>query len=282
MKQRAGIVVLFLAVLVVAIQGQPKPITQHVLQYGFETRDPIWVRGQADAPFKETAHRLSEEQAHNGIRSELIEINAQQGNYVYYTYDVGRAPVTDELNVGLWVRSNRPGIQLLCRIVLPHERDPKQPDQLLTVLVKTESYDLVGRWQHLTLRQPEKLLIKQQQLLQAQLKRPVSIGGAYVDRLLLNVYGGAGLTQVFVDDLEVGPLDDLRSGPPTRPGMPAVNPGGGPLPPGDPRRTGESPGAAQGREVSPPGGPGGESTLPLHASRSLYRDALEDPQCRGV
>ena len=42
----------------------------------------------------------------------------------------------DELNVSLWVKANRPGIQLLCRVVLPQEHDPQNLDQPLTTLIK--------------------------------------------------------------------------------------------------------------------------------------------------
>ena len=80
------------------------------------------MRGPADAPFKETAHRLTDETASHGSRSELIALEAEPGTYIHYSFDVGRAPMGDELNVSLWIKSNRPGIKLLCRAVLPRER----------------------------------------------------------------------------------------------------------------------------------------------------------------
>ena len=105
---------------------------QQVLQHGFEARDPIWVPGPSDAAFKETAHTLTDETAHSGQRSEHIQLQVEQGSYIHYTYDIGRAPVNEELSVSLWVKANRPGIQLLCRVVLPQERDPRNADQPLT------------------------------------------------------------------------------------------------------------------------------------------------------
>src|SRR5262249_47759089 len=47
---------------------------------------------------------------------------------------------------------------------------------------------------------------EQQQLLRADLKRDVDVTGAFIDRLLINLYPGPGETQVWLDDLEVGPL----------------------------------------------------------------------------
>ena len=102
---------------------------QKTLQQGFEGRNPLWTPGAADAVYKETAHRITDEFAKDGRRSEYIELNAEPGSYIHYTYDVGKAIVSDELNVSLWVKANRPGIQLLCRVVLPREHDPQNLDQ---------------------------------------------------------------------------------------------------------------------------------------------------------
>ena len=58
------------------------------------------------------------------------------------------------------------------------------------------------------------------------MKRAVDVSDAYVDRLVLNAYSGPGLTKIWVDDLEVGPVLETKPvTPPTRgiTGRPAVN-----------------------------------------------------------
>ncbi|HKB35311.1 MAG TPA: hypothetical protein VKD72_02590 [Gemmataceae bacterium] len=180
------------------------------VQQGFEGRAPLWVPGASDASYKETAHRLTEEFAHGGHRSEYIELQAQQGSYVYYTYPVGRAPVSEDMLAAVWVKANRPGIQLLARLVLPHERDPRNAGQPLTTLLRGDAYQTTGSWQHLELRQPLRLTQEQQQLLRAELRRDVTVADAYVDLVLLNVFGGPGLSRVWIDDLEVGPILDPK------------------------------------------------------------------------
>lgn len=200
-------VLIAVAVVLAAARGQQG---QTFIQYGFESRDPIWVRGNSDANPKESAHALTDLTAHSGKRSESFQISAELGNYIHYTYDIGKAPVIDELNASIWVKANRPGTQFLCRVVLPHERDPNDVSQPLTVLAKGDKYQLVGRWQQISLRQPTKRLREQQQILQAELKRAVDVTDAYVDRLVLNLYSGPGLTEVWVDDLEVGPVIDTK------------------------------------------------------------------------
>jgi hypothetical protein len=205
--------------------------SQQILQYGFEARDPVWQPGGADAAFKELLHRLTDETAHGGQRCEHIRVLAEKGSYIHYTYDLGRAPVTDELNVSLWLKANRPNVQLLCRVVLPRERDPQNLGQPMTVLLRCEPYQNT-RWKLVTLRQPVKRLREQQQLLQHQLGRDVVTADAYIDRLVLNVYDGPGQTDVYIDDLEVGPVFDSRPGRAV-----AGPPEGGPAGRGVPART---------------------------------------------
>jgi hypothetical protein len=212
--RRAGWAVLALAAGVgtVALLGVVHG-EQTTLRQGFEGRDPLWAAGPADAAYKETAHRITDESARDGRRSEYIELEAEAGSYIHYTYDVGKAPLADELTVSLWVKANRPGVQLLCRVVLPKEHDPQNLDRPLTLLVKADEYQITGRWQQLMLRQPMKRLREQVQLLRADQKRDIIAADAYVDRLVLNVWGGKGQTQVWIDDLEVGPVEEAPKTP---------------------------------------------------------------------
>ncbi|HZY89290.1 MAG TPA: hypothetical protein VFE78_30995, partial [Gemmataceae bacterium] len=195
--------------LALALVGLGRGQQQQMLQYGFEAREPSWVQGPADAAYKETAHALTDEYAHSGQRSEHVQFQAEAGHFIHYTFDLGKAPVSDDLNVSLWLKSNRPGMQLLCRVVLPRERDPKDPGRPLTTVLNGDDYKLVGRWQQLTLPQGVKRLREQQQLLQTDLKRDVDVSDAYVDRIVLNLYGGPGATDVWVDDLEAGPVTEM-------------------------------------------------------------------------
>src|SRR5437016_2474785 len=86
---------------------------QQVHRNGFETLRTSWVKSSADAAFDELAHAASEETVHDGQRCEYIKINAQQGNHIYYQYSLGQGPITEYLAASLWLKANRPGIQLL-------------------------------------------------------------------------------------------------------------------------------------------------------------------------
>src|SRR5262249_39908935 len=135
------------------------------------------------------------------------------------------APVSDELSISVWVKANRPGVQLLARVVLPHERNPQRIDEPLTTVIRGDLYQLTGRPQRLELRRPVKLLKDQQQLLRAALNRDGAIEDASGDRLLLTLYPGRGQTEVWIDDLEVGPVLDKPAATATAPAGPGAGAG---------------------------------------------------------
>ncbi|MFN4260351.1 MAG: hypothetical protein ACK4RK_13725 [Gemmataceae bacterium] len=186
-------------------------LAQQVHRNGFETRTLGWFKGAADAPFQELVHELTDKTAHTGQFSEHIQLNAEPGSYIHYHYPTGRAPITEELSCSVWLKANRPSIQLQARLVLPRERNPHNLEEPLTTLLRGEMYQLVGRWQRVELRRPTKLAQEQQQLMRAELGRDVNFTDAYIDRIILNIYGGPGLHDVFIDDLEIGPVLDQQS-----------------------------------------------------------------------
>jgi hypothetical protein len=179
---------------------------QQIHREAFEGSDPVWIKGPTDAKVKEIAHRITDEHAHGGQHSEFIQVDAESGSFIHYQYDIGQALMCDEFTAGVWARGNRPGVQLLARLVLPKENHAERPDEPLTVMLRGDVYQNTSRWQPLQIRRPMKLLTEQQQLLRADLKRDVDVTGAFIDRLIINMYAGPGETQVWLDDLEVGPL----------------------------------------------------------------------------
>lgn len=181
-------------------------LTDPVLTQSFESRSPLWQAGNADAPFQELQHDLTNLAAHSGQKSEHIRIQAEQGTYVYYYYPLGRASFFDDFRASVWVKANRPGMQLLVRLVLPKERDAKQLDQPLTTLLRGDTYQLTGRWEELRLRDPSRLLNEQKQLLRAEFGRDLNFEGVFADQVIVNILGGPGLNEVWLDDLEVSPV----------------------------------------------------------------------------
>src|SRR5262245_46534837 len=114
-RVRLGGLALMGAVAAIALGGLVPCVGHKVDRNTFESNRTWWTKASADVGFDEIAHTISEEAAHEGRRSEYIQIKARPGpgsNILYY-YPTAPAPIDDDLSASLWVKSNQPGIQLM-------------------------------------------------------------------------------------------------------------------------------------------------------------------------
>jgi len=188
---------------------------------GFEGPQPSWRSAGGDAPVQVLAHRRVRGEAATGEGCEHVAISAAGGTHVYFGHEVGRPRVIDELLPTVQVKSDRGGIQILAKIVLPRAKDPRS-GRPITTLVHGSSYTAVGRWQQLRLDDVPQQLARRTRVLRAELRAAIDPREAYVERVLLNVYGGPGVTNVWIDDLDVGGYVGLT------PGTPGPTPNAGP------------------------------------------------------
>lgn len=177
----------------------------------FSGKTTRFVAGEANVKVDEKAHDLTTDRSRSLPTSERIRVGLGAGknenNVAYYYYPTPVAPLTDDLTAELWVHANKAGVKLLARIVFPKIRNPKQLDEPLTRIVELDSVKApAGGWQKLILKRPDAILQAQKQALRLETKGDPDIADAYVDRLILNLYTGPGDVEVFVDNLEIGPV----------------------------------------------------------------------------
>jgi hypothetical protein len=201
------------AALVLVLTLIPIRADDRIHRDGFaKNSEPAWIRGDANIHFTEKAHKIDDGHARNAGTSEQIRIEANpapgatSAEYVHYYYECPPAPLTADLSASVYVKSFRRGIQLKARVVLPKEKDPANPDTPLTTLVAGDTYTDVQKWGLLQLGEVKTGLNKQIAALTAKLGRAVNEEGAYVDHLVLNVYTGMGTSEVWIDDLSIGPV----------------------------------------------------------------------------
>jgi hypothetical protein len=219
-------------IAVVALPSREAGAQLQIHRNGFEGRQIYWLRGEDNVRAEEKEHKLSSDYAHLGSSSEFIQLVCPEGkndpNYATYYYPTQPAPITDDLIASLHIKANRAGVQLQARVVLPKERNPQQIDEPMTLIVSGDKYKLTRRWQKMELSNPVKLLKDQQQRLRAQLRRDVDLTDAYIDRLILNLYAGPGQIDVYIDDLEIGPVKPNVPPPPKivpkKDGVPTAQP----------------------------------------------------------
>lgn len=169
---------------------------------GFEAEETTWQVAAADTQYRLDVHRRTTDVFHTGGGSEHLSITAGNGSFVYIKHAAGNCRVVDELRLTLWVKADRPGLQLLARVVLPYSKDP-QTGKPLSTLVRGSMSKQANQWQQLEVASVPQLLDRQIRVLRAQYGSQVDGREAYVDLIVLNVYGGAGQTNVWIDDLEI-------------------------------------------------------------------------------
>lgn len=200
----------------------------------FESPTASWRDVGGNVRYRVEVHERAGVGAHSGASCEYVQLTAgANGRTIYLSHDAGNAPIIAELRPSVWLRSDRSGIELAARVVLPRTLEPntRQP---VTTLVAGTRYTQAGDWQKLEVADVPTLLERQTRILRAQLRSDVDTREAYIDRLLLNVYAGEGRTQVWIDDLEIAGYVP----PPGRDGFAlASNSARGPIAPADFKRT---------------------------------------------
>ncbi len=169
-----------------------------------------------NALFKQVDHSLSREYAHKGEFSETIRVaigNADPGvsNFVEYVYLTPRAPIGEDLRASLWIRSTRPGVKLHARVVFPRMKHPQRPEEPFTTLLDGTTYSHVNNWSKLELGDVAASLKRRVQALRLELGNDVDPADAFVDQLLLNLFTGTGENQIWLNEVEIGPVVEDRA-----------------------------------------------------------------------
>ncbi|SIN81073.1 hypothetical protein SAMN05444166_1014 [Singulisphaera sp. GP187] len=185
------------------LRGADEP--GEILRDGFETPRPVWRQEQTDATINLQEHERSSRAAHTGQTSERFHFTAGVGSSFYYSYPLPKVVVSENLKVELFVRSNRVGVRIYGRVVLPKDIDPNT-GQPSFVMISGTGYENSDRWQRIELTNLRPSIERQARVLRASTSRLVDIEGAYLERVAVNLFGGAGETEVFLDDLAISPV----------------------------------------------------------------------------
>ena len=99
----------------------------------FETAEVSWQVAEADCAVQVGTHHRTFLQQRNGQGSEYLRLRAGAGTRVYLTHDMPPGRIIDELAPSVWIKSDRPGLQLMLRVVLP--RSPVGEGEVLKTLL---------------------------------------------------------------------------------------------------------------------------------------------------
>ncbi|HEX7449877.1 MAG TPA: hypothetical protein VF306_20120 [Pirellulales bacterium] len=168
---------------------------------GFESAEPSWRAAAADQA-RIDIHERTSQGAHGGATCEHLTIRPGGSTPLLLSLPVPHARIIPELMPSVWVRTDRPQVRLLARVVFPHASDPRS-QKPLSQLVAGPSYTQVGAWQLLRLTSTAKLVAQVVRPLRAQYGRQLDVSEAYLDRLVLEIAPGAAPANVWIDDVDV-------------------------------------------------------------------------------
>ena len=101
---------------------------------GFEGPEPTWQIAAANAQYRIQRHQRVHGEAHTGDGCERLTLLGSGGTYVYISHEIGHPRVIDELLPTVSIKSDRPGLQLMARVVLPRTVDPRTGHPVSTLL----------------------------------------------------------------------------------------------------------------------------------------------------
>ncbi|MFT5522381.1 MAG: hypothetical protein ACI9G1_000105 [Pirellulaceae bacterium] len=168
----------------------------------FESSSNAWQLVQTDCETRVLQQQRTLEIARQGKTSEFLKLHSKQGTLAYLGYQLSPARIISELRLSIWLRSDHSRLQLMVRVVLPRSKAPNTDDPIKFLLTGS-TYQEPGAWQQLTLNDCVDQLSKKMRLLRSEFGSHVDSREAYIDMIVINAYGGAGVTNLWIDDLRL-------------------------------------------------------------------------------
>jgi len=191
---------------VVCLLLTPGPLPAVDFLEGFDGPETSWTIATDSRACRVVDHRRHDKLLKFGTGSENVVFDTPQIARSQLSHSLSPARVLGEpLTATVWVRSNRPGTQFSLRLVYPHLIDP-ETGRIVFRLIDGETYESDGKWQMLTCKTTDKELNRRSQLLRAQYGAKCDLNDAYVDRAYLTLELGTGATELFIDELKLGPV----------------------------------------------------------------------------
>ena len=156
-------------------------------------------------------HEIDRTHYQYGTGAERVDLTCAAGHSAQLTYNLPPAPVIDELRVAAWVWTNRPGILLAAKVVLPRSQN-KLTNQPYQLLVRGAVASRGNHWEPLTLEDVPMRVARLARVARAQHGTTIDERGAYVSQIVLLIPGGVGATELVVDRIGVdGVLGDRKT-----------------------------------------------------------------------
>ncbi len=209
-----GLILAFLVILPVAA-GQPDGDSARPAHLdNLDGLAPVLQPRTLNSRFTVDRQTIDRESFLHGNGAERILLRGPAGQAVELAYPLTPAPIIREFRIRVDLATNRAGIRLAARVVLPRSlnRRTGRPFELLVRSDKIGSGG--GIWEELTLENLPALLARSARVARAQSGLALDERGAYVSQIVFLAPGGPGSTDLIIDRIQVFGLVGQPSRPP--------------------------------------------------------------------
>lgn len=175
-----------------------------------DATQPRWKFAGSDSRARIDRQRVVLGNNHDGQWCEEAVITSGNGTTLYLTRAIPAARIHPDLHLGIWVKSERVGVQFAARVVFPHQHDP-QTGQPLTALIQGTASSKTT-WEQLRIDNLPVLVERQARVLLLQHGKEANLREPFLDLVLLNAYTGPGTFTLQWDDLRIEKLIEADSG----------------------------------------------------------------------
>ncbi len=168
----------------------------------FNGRDTSWQVADEHRTGRLLAHECVPGGARDNAGIERLVIAAPGGESVQLVCSSAHVAAIDELEIRIWVKASRPGIQLAARARLPRTAEP-DGKSVSRVILRGAKYDRLGHWQQLILKDVTKALAAEVRMLRSMQDKKIDPREALIDAVILIVPGEPQGVEIQTDDLVV-------------------------------------------------------------------------------
>ena len=165
----------------------------------FDSEQPSWEILSMDSSGVALDRARVSDVAVSG-KSETYQCEFVHSGIYFVGHSILLPYLIDDLNIGIWVRSQETGVICALEVVLPKSTDPD--GKPITLLLPGDKYTNRGEWQRLRVKANLRELEQQTEKLRLELEVPIDTSQAYVRRLVLCCYAAGKTSRVWLDDLQ--------------------------------------------------------------------------------
>ncbi|WP_148073478.1 hypothetical protein [Bythopirellula goksoeyrii] len=163
--------------------------------------------------FQVVSQHIERDEHLTGSGAEVVQLRGPAGESAQLSFDIPSAPVIAELSIAATISSNRPGVQIAARVVLPRSKD-SLTGRSRELLLRGGSLSRGMPGERLQLTELPQLLSEQTRIARIRAEDRIDSREAYVTQLVFLVPGGSGVTELIVDRVELdGIILEYKSDP---------------------------------------------------------------------